>query len=80
MPNNKVKTGKGMQGKKKGAGGHIHPNSRRAKQLQRVELRAVKLDVQSRVRRSDEIQESALPSSLAFASSFAIPERRKKRR
>jgi hypothetical protein len=78
MPNNKVKTGKGMQGKKKGAGGHIHPNSRRAKQLQRVELRSQKLDVQSRVRRSDEIAESAYLLSMPFfpsSSSAAAPER-----
>ncbi|BGP12276.1 hypothetical protein JCM10213_000028 [Rhodosporidiobolus nylandii] len=55
MPNNKVKTNKSLQGKKKAAGGHVHPNSRRAKQLQRVELRAEKLAVQGKVRRAFEV-------------------------
>ncbi|GAA5899105.1 hypothetical protein JCM6882_004618 [Rhodosporidiobolus microsporus] len=56
MPNNKVKTGKSMQGKKKAAGGHVHPNSRRAKQLQRVELRSKKLELHGKVRRAAEVE------------------------
>ncbi|GAA6063807.1 hypothetical protein JCM10212_001638 [Sporobolomyces blumeae] len=57
MPNNRVKTGKALQSKKgKVNGKQIHPNSRRAKQLQRVELRTKKLELQSRVRRSNEIE------------------------
>ncbi|GAA5858271.1 hypothetical protein JCM8547_004628 [Rhodosporidiobolus lusitaniae] len=79
MPNNKVKTNKGMQGKKKSAGGHIHPNSRRAKQLQRVELRTKKLEVQGKVRRAGEVERidqhlyfiHALPSD---ATSISLPE------
>ncbi|GAA5886047.1 hypothetical protein JCM16303_003845 [Sporobolomyces ruberrimus] len=56
-PNNRVKTSSALQGKKGKVGGkQIHPNSRRAKQLQRVELRSKKLEVQGRVQRSLEIQ------------------------
>ncbi|KAL8279128.1 hypothetical protein RQP46_008384 [Phenoliferia psychrophenolica] len=56
MPGNKVQTLKKLQSRK-GAitGGQVHPNSRRAKQLQRIELRTKKLDVKSKVRRSTEI-------------------------
>ncbi|GAA5975074.1 hypothetical protein JCM11641_000021 [Rhodosporidiobolus odoratus] len=79
MPNNKVKTNKSLQGKKKSAGGHIHPNSRRAKQLQRVELRARKLETQGRVRRALEVERvdrhlyfvHALPSD---STSLSLPE------
>ncbi|GAA5933898.1 hypothetical protein JCM1841_003110 [Sporobolomyces salmonicolor] len=57
MPNNRVKTAKALQSKKsKVAGKQIHPNSRRAKQLQRVELRSKKLEVQRRVFRAAEVE------------------------
>ncbi|CEQ38568.1 SPOSA6832_00022, partial [Sporobolomyces salmonicolor] len=56
-PNNRVKTAKALQSKKsKVAGKQIHPNSRRAKQLQRVELRSKKLEVQRRVFRAAEVE------------------------
>lgn len=59
MPNNRVKTLKAVQGKKtKVASGQVHPNSRRAKQLQRVELRAKKLEHDAKVRRVAEVHES----------------------
>ncbi|GAA6010254.1 hypothetical protein JCM10207_005688 [Rhodosporidiobolus poonsookiae] len=70
MPNNKVKTAKSLQGKKSGAAGHVHPNSRRAKQLQRVELRAKKLEVQGRVRRAAEVEK--IDRHLYFV--HAIPD------
>lgn len=41
-------------------GAKLHPNSRRAKQLQRVELRTKKLDVQTKVQRSGEIRRGEL--------------------
>ncbi|GAA6041637.1 hypothetical protein JCM8097_007785 [Rhodosporidiobolus ruineniae] len=76
MPNNKVKTAKSLQGKKQGANKHIHPNSRRAKQLQRVDLREKKLELQQRVRRAGEVGEidrhlffvHALPSDATSIS------------
>ncbi|GAA5949772.1 hypothetical protein JCM3765_007683 [Sporobolomyces pararoseus] len=80
MPNNRVKTSSALQGKKGKVGGkQIHPNSRRAKQLQRVELRSKKLEVQGRVQRSLEIQRvdrhlyfvHALPED---ATSISLPE------
>lgn len=50
---------KALQSKKGSVtGAKLHPNSRRAKQLQRIELRSRKLDVQSKVRRSNEIGRS----------------------
>ncbi|KPV78030.1 uncharacterized protein RHOBADRAFT_50551 [Rhodotorula graminis WP1] len=58
MPNNKVKTTKALQSKKtKIASRGVHPNSRRAKQLQRVELRTKKLEVHGKVRRVQEVHE-----------------------
>ncbi|BGP36279.1 translation machinery-associated protein 16 [Rhodotorula kratochvilovae] len=80
MPNNKVKTAGALQGKKsKVAHGGIHPNSRRAKQLQRVELRTKKLEVNGRVRRAQEVHEvdrllyfvHAIPED---ATSLSLPE------
>lgn len=63
MPNNKVKTTKALQSKKtKIASRGVHPNSRRAKQLQRVELRTKKLEVHGKVRRVQEVHEGAPPS------------------
>ncbi|KAK4050370.1 translation machinery-associated protein 16 [Microbotryomycetes sp. JL201] len=57
MPGNRVKTLKALQSRKGGAASSkLHPNSRRAKQLQRVELRAHKLQVQGRVHRSGEVK------------------------
>ncbi|GAA5899152.1 Tma16p [Sporobolomyces salmoneus] len=79
-PNNRVKTAGALQGKKGKVGGkQIHPNSRRAKQLQRVELRSKKLEVQSRVQRSLEVQRvdrhlyfvHALPEDV---TSISLPE------
>ncbi|GAA6046521.1 hypothetical protein JCM3770_006190 [Rhodotorula araucariae] len=71
MPNNKVKTAGALQGKKsKISSGGIHPNSRRAKQLQRVELRTKKLEVNGRVRRAQEVHE--VDRLLYFV--HAIPE------
>lgn len=56
MPNNRIKTKGALQSRKQSVtGAQVHPNSRRAKQLQRVELRTKKLEVQSRVRRSNEV-------------------------
>ncbi|GAA5878933.1 hypothetical protein JCM1840_000845 [Sporobolomyces johnsonii] len=50
-------TSKALQSKKsKVAGKQIHPNSRRAKQLQRVELRSKKLEVQRKVFRAAEVE------------------------
>ncbi|KAI5476915.1 hypothetical protein MNV49_007016 [Pseudohyphozyma bogoriensis] len=55
-PGNKVITKKKLQSRKGAThGSKLHPNSRRAKQLQRVELREKKLDTQSKVRRSAEV-------------------------
>ncbi|GJN92021.1 hypothetical protein Rhopal_005049-T1 [Rhodotorula paludigena] len=80
MPNNRVKTTKALQSKKtKIAQGQVHPNSRRAKQLQRVELRAKKLELNSKVRRAHEVSEidrhlyfvHALP---ADATSISLPD------
>ncbi|BGP28417.1 translation machinery-associated protein 16 [Rhodotorula toruloides] len=80
MPNNRVKTLKAVQGKKtKVASGQVHPNSRRAKQLQRVELRAKKLEHDAKVRRVAEVHEMdrhlyfvhALPSD---ATSVSLPD------
>lgn len=45
-------------------GAKLHPNSRRAKQLQRVELRTKKLDVQTKVQRSGEIRRGELRSEV----------------
>ena len=60
MPNNRVKTIKALQSKKtKVASGQVHPNSRRAKQLQRVVLRATKLEHEAKVRRSNEVDRGA---------------------
>ncbi|GAA5849858.1 hypothetical protein JCM5353_001720 [Sporobolomyces roseus] len=79
-PNNRVKTSSALQGKKGKVGGkQIHPNSRRAKQLQRVELRSKKLEVQGRVQRSLEVQRvdrhlyfvHALPED---ATSISLPD------
>ncbi|GAA5847809.1 hypothetical protein JCM3766R1_003210 [Sporobolomyces carnicolor] len=79
-PNNRVKTSSALQGKKGKVGGkQIHPNSRRAKQLQRVELRSKKLEVQAKVQRSLEVQRvdrhlyfvHALPDD---ATSISLPE------
>lgn len=65
MPNNKVKTTKALQSKKtKIASAGVHPNSRRAKQLQRVELRTKKLEVNGKVRRVQEVHEGASSSPL----------------
>lgn len=48
---------KSLQSKKGSVtGSKLHPNSRRAKQLQRVELRTKKLDVQTKVQRSTEVR------------------------
>ncbi|GEM12234.1 hypothetical protein Rt10032_c19g6251 [Rhodotorula toruloides] len=80
MPNNRVKTLKAVQGKKtKVASGQVHPNSRRAKQLQRVELRSKKLEHDAKVRRVAEVHEMdrhlyfvhALPSD---ATSVSLPD------
>ncbi|GAA5966099.1 hypothetical protein JCM8115_004932 [Rhodotorula mucilaginosa] len=80
MPNNRVKTIKALQSKKtKIATGQVHPNSRRAKQLQRVVLRATKLEHEAKVRRSNEVDRvdrhlffvHALP---AEATSLSLPE------
>ncbi|GAA5883599.1 hypothetical protein JCM3774_002106 [Rhodotorula dairenensis] len=80
MPNNRVKTLKALQSKKtKVASGQVHPNSRRAKQLQRVVLRATKLEHEAKVRRSNEVDRvdrhlffvHALP---AEASSLSLAE------
>lgn len=65
---NRVKTIKALQSKK-GAinGSKLHPNSRRAKQIQRVELRTRKLDIQKKVQRSTEVGRSEyIPHSLAL--------------
>jgi hypothetical protein len=70
MPNNRVKTIKALQSKKtKIATGQVHPNSRRAKQLQRVVLRATKLEHEAKVRRSNEVDRGAYPS---FASGYCF--------
>ncbi|GAA5981063.1 hypothetical protein JCM10908_003970 [Rhodotorula pacifica] len=80
MPNNRVKTLKALQSKKtKVASGQVHPNSRRAKQLQRVVLRATKLEHEAKVRRSNEVDRidrhlffvHALPSDC---TSLSLPE------
>ncbi|TNY23807.1 hypothetical protein DMC30DRAFT_280633 [Rhodotorula diobovata] len=80
MPNNKVKTTKALQSKKtKIASAGVHPNSRRAKQLQRVELRTKKLEVNGKVRRVQEVHEvdrllyfvHALPEGT---TSLSLPE------
>lgn len=64
MPNNRVKTLKALQSKKtKIASGQVHPNSRRAKQLQRVVLRATKLEHEAKVRRSNEVDRGAFSVS-----------------
>lgn len=48
---------KALQSRKSNVTGHkLHPNSRRAKQLQRVELRIKKLDLQGKVQRTTEIK------------------------
>lgn len=61
-----------LQGKKAGVRGKvIHPNSRRAKQLQRVELRTKKLVVQKKVQRNGENARGRLlspPQLFAFFS------------
>lgn len=52
MPNNKVKTLSALQGSKsKAAAKKLHPDSRRAKQFNRVELRTKKLEKRGRERR-----------------------------
>jgi translation machinery-associated protein 16 len=57
MPGNRIKTMKALQSRKSNVTGHkLHPNSRRAKQLQRVELRIKKLDLQGKVQRTTEIK------------------------
>ncbi|KAK4052223.1 translation machinery-associated protein 16 [Microbotryomycetes sp. JL221] len=57
MSKHRVKTLKALQSRKSGtANSKLHPNSRRAKQLQRVELRQQKLKVQDRVHRSNEVK------------------------
>ncbi|KDE09797.1 hypothetical protein MVLG_00196 [Microbotryum lychnidis-dioicae p1A1 Lamole] len=57
MPGNRIKTMKALQSRKSNINGHkIHPNSRRAKQLQRVELRTRKLEVQGKVQRVTEVK------------------------
>ncbi|KAK4704854.1 translation machinery-associated protein 16, partial [Phenoliferia sp. Uapishka_3] len=68
MPGNKVQTLKKLQSRKGAVtGGHVHPNSRRAKQLQRIELRTKKLEVKSKVRRSTEIGKGMLYVFLSSA-------------
>lgn len=53
----RIKTMKALQSRKSNVNGHkLHPNSRRAKQLQRVELRTKKLDLQGKVQRVNEIK------------------------
>jgi translation machinery-associated protein 16 len=48
---------KALQSRKSNVTGHkLHPNSRRAKQLQRVELRTKKLNLQGKVQRTTEIK------------------------
>ncbi|SCV68499.1 BQ2448_620 [Microbotryum intermedium] len=65
MPGNRIKTMKALQSRKSNITGHkIHPNSRRAKQLQRVELRARKLEVQGKVQRVTEAKKGEWDTSL----------------
>ena len=76
MPGNKVQTLKKLQSRKSGiTGGQIHPNSRRAKQLQRIELRTKKLEVKSKVRRSNEIGRSELAPACHDLQSGVDPPR-----
>ncbi|KAM0793790.1 hypothetical protein ACM66B_001207 [Microbotryomycetes sp. NB124-2] len=75
MPGNRVKTIKALQSRKGGAASSkLHPNSRRAKQLQRVELRAHKLQVQGKVHRSSEVKK--VDRLLYFV--HALPEEQEK--
>ncbi|KAM0752983.1 hypothetical protein T439DRAFT_323599 [Meredithblackwellia eburnea MCA 4105] len=80
MPGNKVHTLKKLQSRKGNiSAGQVHPNSRRAKQLQRVQLRDKKLQLKNKVRRSTEISKvdrhvyfvQALPQE---SSSISLPE------
>lgn len=60
---------KALQSRKSNVTGHkLHPNSRRAKQLQRVELRTKKLDLQGKVQRTAEIKRG---QSLGLFSLFS---------
>lgn len=66
MPNNRIKTIKALQSRKSNVTGHkIHPNSRRAKQLQRVELRTKKLVIQKKVQRNGENTRGESSSTFA---------------
>lgn len=63
---------KALQSRKSNVTGHkLHPNSRRAKQLQRVELRTRKLDLQGKVQRTGEIKRGEL--GAGFSPSQASP-------